>query len=546
MPVPQRSSLAATQRLTLGDSTDRIPRLRAAVLSRRALPTLVAGVLALVYVITSPPSLDLPAHLLRAKLFGVEGFSVWNNWWYAGHNLPGYSVLFPPLAWLLTPQLAAAIATTLTATAFERIAYRAFGEDAWAGGVFFAVAIATNLYTGRLPFAVGLLPAVLAVLSLQRGRSVSAAVLAFISALVSPVAALFAALAAVASMVQPLTRRTVAAGLGVAVAALAPVLALALAFPEGGSEPFRFSAFWAIPLVGAFALWLVPRNQRALRAGVALYVILSIGAFAIPSPLGGNAARLLPLLAGPLALMVFWPRRGVVLALVALPLIYLPVEAPIRDLTSGTGDASRSASYWQPLTSFLAAQHGPPFRVEIPFTATHWESYFVAPRFPLARGWERQLDLKDNDLFYGGGLTAAAYDTWLHQLAVRFVAVSDRPVDYSAVQELALINRGLPYLHLVLRTQHFRVYAVAHPTPIVAGAASLTALGPDSVTMVAEHPGRALVRVRWSPYWQLSGAAGCVAPAGEFTSISLRRSGPVRLVIGFSLGRIGSRAPRCS
>ena len=247
----------------------------------------MAGVLALVYVITSPPSLDLPAHLLRAKLFGVEGFSVWNNWWYAGHNLPGYSVLFPPLAWLLTPQLAAAIATTLTATAFERIAYRAFGEDAWAGSVL-RRRHRNELYTGRLPFAVGLLPAVLAVLSLQRGRSVSAAVLAFISALVSPVAALFAALAAVASMVQPLTRRTVAAGLGVAVAALAPVLALALAFPEGGSEPFRFSAFWAIPLVGAFALWLVPRNQRALRAGVALYVILSIGAFAIPSPLGGT------------------------------------------------------------------------------------------------------------------------------------------------------------------------------------------------------------------------------------------------------------------
>jgi hypothetical protein len=506
----------------------------------------VAGVLALVYVLTSPPSLDLPAHLLRAKLFGVEGLGVWDNWWYAGHDTPGYSVVFPPLAWLLTPQLAAAIATTLTATAFEAIAYRAFGEDAWVGALFFAVAAATNLYTGRLPFALGLLPAVLAVLALQRGRPVAAAMLAFLSALASPVAALFAALAGVASMFQPLTRRSVAAGLGVAVAALAPVLALSVAFPEGGSEPFRFSAFWPILLVSAVALWLLPAQQRALRAGVVLYAVICIGAFAVPSPLGGNAARLLPLLAGPLALMVFWRRRGVLLALAALPLIYLPVEAPIRDLTSGTGDASESASYWQPLIGFLADQHGPPFRVEIPFTATHWESYFVAPRFPLARGWERQLDLKDNDVFYGGGLTAAAYDAWLHQLAVRFVAVSDRPVDYSAVQELALVNRGLPYLHLVLRTQHFRVYAVTHPTPIVAGAARLRALRPDSVTMVAERPGRALVRVRWSPYWELSGAPGCVAPAGEFTSISLRRSGPVRLVIGFSLGRIGSRAPRCT
>ena len=31
----------------------------------------------------------------------------------------------------------------------------------------------------------------------------------------------------------------------------------------------------------------------------------------------------------------------------------------------------------------------------------------MAPRFPLARGWERQLDIKYNHLFYGGALTPA-------------------------------------------------------------------------------------------------------------------------------------------
>ena len=347
-------------------------------------------------------------------------------------------------------------------------------------------------------------------------------------------------------MVQPLTRRSVTAGLGVAVAALAPVLALTVAFPEGGSEPFRFSAFWPILLVSAVALWLLPAQQRGLRAGVALYAVICVVAFAVPSPLGGNAARLLPLVAGPVAMMVFWPQRGALLALAALPLIYLPTEAPIRDLTSGAGDPSQSAAYWQPVIRFLADQHGPPFRVEIPFTALHWESYFVAPRFALARGWERQLDLKDNSLFYGGSLTAAVYDAWLHQLAVRFVAVSDRPVDYSAVQELALIDpwasvptsgaahAALPRLRG--RPSHTDRGGRRHPA------------GPRSghVTMVALRAGRALVRVRWSPYWKLWGAPGCVAPAGQFTSISLHRAGPVRLVIGFSLGRIGSRAPRCT
>ena len=86
---------------------------------KRAAPTVVAAVFAIAYVIVSPPSVDLAAHLLRAKLFASEGFGIWNNWWYGGHHVPGYSVLFPPVAALLTPQVAAGIAACLSAMLFE-------------------------------------------------------------------------------------------------------------------------------------------------------------------------------------------------------------------------------------------------------------------------------------------------------------------------------------------------------------------------------------------------------------------------------------------
>jgi hypothetical protein len=197
------------------------------------------------------------------------------------------------------------------------------------------------------------------------------------------------------------------------------------------------------------------------------------------------------------------------------------------------------------LISFLSRQGGPPFRVEIPFTRFHWEAYQVAPRFPLARGWERQLDIKYNQLFYDKPLNARTYEAWLHQLAVRFVAVPDATLDFSAHREAALIDRGLPYLRLVDRTPHWRVYEVARPTPIVQGAARLSALGPNSVSLRATRSGTALVRVRFSPYWKLSGAPGCVKPDGDFTLLQLRRPGRVRLVMQFSLERIGARSPRC-
>ena len=34
---------------------------------------------------------------------------------------------------------------------------------------------------------------------------------------------------------------------------------------------------------------------------------------------------------------------------------------------------------------------------------------------------------------------------------------------------MALIDRGLPYLHLVMHSRHWRVYAVQNATPIVDG-----------------------------------------------------------------------------
>src|SRR5581483_9618356 len=173
---------------------------------------------------------------------------------------------------------------------------------------------------------------------------------------------------------------------------------------------------------------------------------------------------------------------------------------------------------------------GPPFRVEIPFTLFHWEAYQVAPRFPIARGWERQLDIKYNGLFYSGPLTSSRYERWLHRTAVRFVATSDARLDYSAHKEAALIANGLPYLRLVFSSRHWRVYAVSNPTPIVTGAAILRKLDANSLTLQATRGGAALVRVHYTPYWALAGGGGCVAPAGDYTRVTLRGPETVRLV----------------
>jgi hypothetical protein len=522
-------------------------------LAKRIAPTLIAAVLAAVYVIVSPPSLDLAAQLLRAQLFRAEGFGIWNNWWYSGSHILSYSVLFPALSAALTPQLAAAIAATGTAALFEPLARRHFGPDAWLGAVVFGTATAVNLYTGRLAFAFGALPAMGAIVALDRGRFKLACLLALLAALFSPVAALFTAVVAGAyALGACATERRIRPALGpaaVALAAVTPVALLAIAFPEGGSEPFAFSTLWPICLLAIIALMAAPKDALTLRAGVLLYTLGTIMAFLVPTPVGSNTVRLGTFLAAPLAALLWWRRRIVLLILVMPWLLYLEWQAPIRDVSSASSAPSATVGYYQPLLRFLDREALPPaapFRIEIPFTRFHWESYVVATHFPIARGWERQLDLNDNTIFYRGRVTAASYAVWLHQNAIRFVAVSDAPLDVSARAEMAVISRRPSYLRLVMRSAHWRVYAVTPATPIVQGVATLAAMGPDSFTLHADRPGKVLVHVRFTPYWALTQGSGCVAPAGGFTALTLTRAGTVKLQTRFSLARIRADSPRCS
>jgi hypothetical protein len=498
---------------------------------RRHTPALLAALLAAAYLIIEPPGADLPAQLLRVRLFATEGFGLWNNWWYGGHYILGYSVLFPPLGWLLGARVVGALASVGTAAAFARLACDVYGDDAWLGAGWLGAATVTELVSGRLTFALGLCTVTLTALLLQRRRPRWAAVSALAVALASPVAALFAALAGVVA------RRP-----SVVVGSLLPVAVLAILFPSGGYQPFAFGALWPLLAAGAFIVALRP--GRVLSAATLLYLAGCLAAFVIHTPVGGNAARLGDLLAGPLVALILGPRRAwLLLALASLPLAYLQVHDAIGDVQHGAPD--RSAAYYRPLIGFLHARPGH-WRVEVPATAGHWESYWLAPVVSLARGWERQTDIADDPLFYDHDLTAARYEAWLRRLAVRYVAVADAPSDYSARAELRLIRGGLPYLRPVARLPHWTVYAVARPTPLASGPARLLSFGPSKLTLVLKRPGSVYLRVRWSPYWELHGVRGCVSPAGDFTRISAHGRGRARLQMRFSVDRIDSRAARCN
>jgi len=525
-----------------------------------------------VWLLVAPRTPDLAAAAYRLTLFKHLGLAVYDEHWYAGHDLPGYSVLFPPLAWALGLRAVGALSVLASVACFEALAVAAYGRSARWAAALFALAAVGDVWIGRLAFALGVSFALAAVLARARGRGPIAALLAAASAAASPVAGVLLALVA---LTDALWRRSSRPLLVLAAPAVVVVLALALLFPEGGYEPFPTVSFAAtVGVVAAFALAL-PGGHGRLRLGAALYLLACVAFLLVHTPMGSNIERYAVLLAGPLLLCALvaargegdraparhargaapawaparaWPRAWAP-ALAALALCAWAVWAgwgPLRETLAVAGSQSTGAAYYAPVERFLAAHAREPVRLEVPLTRTHWETAELAPRVSLARGWEKQLDTRYDAALLSPELSARSYERWLRRQAVGYVALPDAQPDPSSAREAALIRSGLPYLREVFASRHWRIYAVRAPTPLASGPGRLTSLGHESFALQARSPGSFLVRMRFTRYWTLTRGDGCVdRAAGGWTRVSARAPGALVVRARFSLGRALGLAGSC-
>lgn len=488
---------------------------------------IVAAAGAVAYLLLAPRSADLIAQLYRAEILREDGAWLWDAGWFAGHQLPAYSVLYPPLGALLGARLVGVLAVVAAAFLFERLAMLHRGEAGRIAAIWFAAVAVAALWTGRITFLLGAAVALGAALALAHDRRVLAGVLAALSALASPVAGLFAALGAVA---WGLGERRYATGAALATAALVPIVMLNVLFGEGGTFPFVADAFWPALAATALVGLLLPAEERVLRIGVVLYEILLVLAFVVPTAVGGNATRLGGLLAGPLLALALAGRRNRALAIAAIPLVWWSLAPPVADWLRGRDDQALHAAFHAPLVDFLRAQSGQPFRVEVVPTANKGEALYVARSVALARGWERQLDREDGPFFYEDPLDLTAYRRWLHARAVRFVALPDTKIDPASEPEARLLRRPPSWLREVWRTGDWRVFEVAGAPPMATGAARVVSSDMQSVTLQASVPGRVRLRVRYSRWWRVASGFACLDETRDgFIAVDVRAPGEIRL-----------------
>jgi hypothetical protein len=536
----------------------------------------------------NPPVGDLAAQVFRTELFQRGGLGIWNGSWYGGHYTLTYSVLFPPLASLLGPRLVGTIAVVASSYFFDRLVRDRWGEEARWATLWFAAGVVTLLADGQLTFALGVAFALATLRSLQLNRTALALAASAACALSSPVAAVFLAGVLIAGIWDPTTQlrrfsrgwrgrgdlprgsfsyrrgrwvpyrdrtrgpRGAAslAAIWTASIALALTLIPNLVFPGAGEFPFAFSSYIAIPLWCGSALYItrgLGSEERQLRRVLFAYLLAATLILLVPNAMGGNAVRLGALFGGPVLAAVVLARRPNVpiwfLILFMAGGLYWQLTASVSQIARSVGDPSTTSEYFAPVAGWLRDHGGDAARIEVPPTANHWESAYLAPDFELARGWLRQLDTTRDGIFYRdeGRLTDRAYRAWLHDNAIRYVALPDAPLDYSSVAEQRLILREPPYLEPRWSDEHWRVYEVRNPAPLVqslgAGVAGVRSVGHNGFALDVTRPGDFLVRFAFTPYWSIARGQGCLVRHGDWTLARASRPGVFRVAADFSLPR---------
>ncbi|MFF4764712.1 MFS transporter [Streptomyces sp. NPDC001292] len=513
---------------------------------------------------------DIASQDAWAGFVGRHPGSAYDFAWYGGIHPMSYSVVSTYVMAAFGVRTTTVIAGTLSAGLLAFVLTRCAGVRRPLLPVLWgAVALACNAASGRSTFGLGLLFGLATVAVVfhresddradspaRRGRLRGAAVVLFslLATAASPVAGLFLGVVGAALFLRG--RR--AAACAVALPPVVVVGASALLFPFEGIQPLALGTV-AQPLMYTVAVLLTaPRRWRTVRAGAAVYAVGAAVTWLVPSPVGSNVERLVLLFGGTALLAAAGEHHtgGRTLRLLRLSVAGLALAGlvtwtfhkTVSDIRLTTPDTAW-ASGLPPLVEQLRRAHAERGRVEVVPPRSHREASALAPYVNLARGWNRQADMKRNGLFYDGTLDAANYRAWLNRWAVRYVVLPTRGrPDIGAEEETELVSAGLPYLSEVWSDADWKLFRVKDPTPLAGPSASVIRAGESGTVLSVRSAGQVLVRIQWSPWLALvdadgrrvrgpSSRDGCLAEADGWTRLTAPEPGVYRIAAPYGLSR---------
>ncbi|MEV2246754.1 MFS transporter [Streptomyces sp. NPDC049970] len=478
---------------------------------------------------------DIAAQDAWAEFVGRHPGTAYNLAWYGGMHPVSYSVVSPYLMSVLgvrtTMMVVGTVSSALTALILVRVPAVRNPLACALAGVF---AYLCNALSGRVTFGLGMMFALGAVAAVfcwphrwrykRWAKAVVAAPLAGLATAGSPVAGLFLGVVAAALFLNKRRPGSYALGL----APVAVVVLSAWLFPFSGTQPMAIGTLSLPFLYSVFVFFLVPRDWHTVRTAAAVYGVGTLLTYVVDSQIGSNVSRMAMLFAGVVLLAALpytaprtrrWYALLVVFAGLNFWIGFKGVDDIVR--TAPTASWNRELA---PLVNQLQKAGAERGRVEVVPASSHREASALAPYVNLARGWNRQADMKRNPLFYDDTLDAVNYREWLDRWAVHYVVLPTGKPDSGAEQEAGLVERGQPYLKAVWSDANWKLFRVLDPVPLADPPATVERAGDDELTIRVQTAGRVLIRIPYSRWLAVVDGEGRSVERPQETEASKKRS----------------------
>ncbi len=463
------------------------------------LAPLFAAAAAAAFLIASPNVGDLFAAQARqsAAAHGV-GLTYWFSWF--GGTVPGhYSVLGPLLSRLADVRVLGAAATVLIAPLCYWLVRgsRHPALATWAA----SIGASSSLLSGRVPFALGTVFMLLALIAVRGNRRCAAAAAGAATALVSPVSAVFLVLGVAGVFLHDPVRRTTT----VLTSAAAGVVLVSVAAYFGMPGPEGFPLGEGVLTAATLGLMLLARPSPSVQAVLVLSLVACPLVVLVPNGMGSNFERF-AWLCLPVAVAATARARLSVLLMATLLGLGCTVVQTVLDLDVASKSIS-STSYYARLSAELDRTRGlSNYRVEVIPDGTHVAAYALLNHAQLARGYETQSDNALNGVLGSPALDATTYKLWLDNNAVGYVVIN-RTTLKSGPEDRLVRAGDLPYLRLAWSDRDWLLYRVADPSPVAAPPARVVDADQDNLVIETPRAATVAVRVRWSRFLHIVGPA---------------------------------------
>ena len=488
---------------------------------------------------------DTPAHLYKIAVLRQGGSLLWDNEWYGGaYQMVSYGFVFYWLAQFINYSVLVAASAAALPILFYVYMRRAYRVTSVLPAAALACVLAVYLANGQDPFLFALALTMAGLVAATCDRRLTAAALIGVAGFANPVAVTVGAIFAVAQYIALPERRAGLRRLGLYLLPFVVArLVLALFFWEAATysyRPVEIFTYVAFGALGALGARLSRDPQWAAKATLfATFGLVAVAAALLPAnAMGGTFGRFFFVFGVPLLLTL----RGVRLPRVILVAVIAGVAlgqliVPATHFVSSAEGASTKPGFFAPALAFAAAHHDPGYRFHVVALASHWEAYyFPVDDFAITRGWYRQSDALHNALLNQRRFSAAQYVAWLQEMGVRYVFLPAAPLDQSGRQETEILTTD-PRFTIVYRDPEWTIFKLAGALPIVqpgrdAGVAQVQAFDRESIALRVSAPGAYIVKVSYSPYWQVAaGVATLTRGSGDFMVLHARTAGPFELRI---------------